>query len=62
MKYSTKFWVPMECGHLIHRDCLRLYSKTNVNCPVCGKSWVKMSEEEKKLIEQTIEQTREHIP
>jgi RING finger/CHY zinc finger protein 1 len=44
LKYSTKYWIPMECGHLIHRDCFKLYCKTSVNCPVCGLSFVKMNE------------------
>lgn len=55
LKFSTRYWVPMDCGHLIHQDCLKLYLKTNINCPICGKSWFKMEEAEKKAIEQAIE-------
>lgn len=46
LRYSTRYYQSLDCGHLIHVHCLKQYVKTNINCPICGKSMYKMSKEQ----------------
>jgi len=41
LKYSTKYYQSLPCGHLIHSICLQ--SLRDINCPVCGMAAQKMS-------------------
>lgn len=38
---STINPVPMQCGHMIHTNCLQNYAKTNDKCPLCRKTLYK---------------------
>jgi RING finger/CHY zinc finger protein 1 len=38
LKFSTKMHHKMNCGHIVHSDCLNEYLLTNDKCPICCKS------------------------
>lgn len=63
LRYSTKYYYALKCGHLIHLECCEAYVQSgNVNCPVCGRSFHKMGQNEKNMIEEAINLTRDQIP
>lgn len=46
---STKDLMILDCGHWIHKECIKEYSKNDYRCPTCKKSmwdmkdcWIKM--------------------
>jgi len=52
------------CGHFIHSKCLKGYlTSTGVNrCPICSKNIFEENEEFNKVIDEYIEETKQHLP
>jgi RING finger and CHY zinc finger domain-containing protein 1 len=50
--YSTKGYISLKCGHIIHLKCWnRLKS---INCPTCGMANFNMDDNHKRIIEAQI--------
>lgn len=50
----------MRCGHTIHEQCFRDYTKTRYTCPICCKSLTDMSNWYKALDEYIENERKEH--
>ena len=49
-----------QCNHPIHHECLvGMLKAGNINCPVCGRSYAKESEDQIEFIDKMVEETKD---
>ena len=60
LHFSTKGYINMKCGHLIHLECRNMLQ--DLNCPSCGMADIEMNDAMKKRISEQIEKTKDKLP